>query len=484
MLSRSPAAPPRALVRSLKEEAFRDLLEDSGDSDVDGGGGGGGGEANSHPRAKLTPAEHTLGTEAAAAAAAYSAAAAAAPTTPTAESAVGNGGSLSTAAPGPYRSSAGNGECVIGTLPPDLLLQCAEYLGDTRSLCRVREVCHGWVVTLDDREAGQRLWRPLFYRLRASGSIHRATDATGQQHRQLKVYDLGTTTASAAAAATPPNHRSGVGSAAIGRGPATGVSGSRSGSTSSPLQQGPATPSGGYSSSSAGKSPGPPAQPSACVVCGLIQREGYSGRDCEMCASSLVLVQSGDSPAAPAPATPRLAYTRVNLSGGGSGPSPSKVPPFSSSSQRQRQQQQQQQQHQHQQQGMPRSGSGSGPSPLVGGTANKNESESAGAGAARGRGAGGGGGSGGGGSVRGCGEEEQEELGESARSIDWHFLVKRLAEEKRISGGWGSLHHGWVWLQRALQVSGTWRVRACTAGSSAPKGCSVWFFSAGGRSGG
>lgn len=423
-LIRFPPAPLslRALVRSLKEEAFKDLLEDSGDSDGDDD------DLKSHTPA--TTAEHAAPTDAAAAAAA----------TPTAEAApapsVETSGSVSSA-PGPDRSSPGR--CVIGILPPDLLLQCAEYLGDTRSLCRVREVCHGWVVTLDDREAGQRLWRPLFYRLRASGSIHQATDVTGQQHRQLKVYDLGTTTtATAPATATPPHNRIGVSAAALGKGPAKGGWGSMS--TPSPLQQRPATLSVEYSSS-AGKGPGSSsAQPSACVVCGLIQREGYSGRDCEMCASSLVLVQSRESPVrAPAPATPRLAYTRVNLSGGGFGALPSKVPPLSSPSQ-----------HQRKQQGKPTSGSGFGHSSLNGGSIEQNGytvSESAGAGAARGGVAGGASGG-----VQGRREEEEKELGGSARSIDWHFLVKRLAEEKRISGGWGSLHHGWVWLQRALQV--------------------------------
>ena len=408
------------MARSLKEEAFKDLLEDSDDSDGD--------DDDTNGRAPVTPAEQTCPTEVAAAAAATT-------TTPS------PGGSCLE----PTRTQA----CVIDTLPPDLLLQCAEYLGDARSLCRVREVCRGWVLTLDDREAGQRLWRPLFYRLRASGSIHRATDATGQQHRQLKVYDLGTTTA-----ATPPGNRSAVGAAAaIGKGPATGGVSNTAMSTPSPLQQRSATLplSGGHASSSAsaGKSSGPSAHRTACVVCSLIQREGYSGRDCEMCASSLVLVRGLESPAL-APATPRLAYTRVNLSGGGVAPPTSNASPFSSLSRQPQQPQQQQQQ-----QGKPRSGSGSGPSYLGGrGTTDRKgytASEAAGAGAA-GSGVAGGGSSIGGG-VQGREEEGgEEELGEGARSIDWHFLVKRLAEEKRIAGGWGSLHHGWVWLQRALQV--------------------------------
>lgn len=408
------------------------MEDSSGDSDDD---------ASIHSPA-ATPAGHASPTEAGTAVTTTTAAAAAPP--PVDSSSVSSG-------PHPERSSSRSRACVIGVLPPDLLLQCAEYLGDARSLCRVREVCLSWVVTLDDREAGQRLWRPLFYRLRASGSIHKATDTTGQQHRQLKVYDLGTT-ATAAAVATPPNNRSAALTAA-----ATGVS------TPSP------NPNPGGASFSARKSPGPSAQASACMVCGLIQREAYSGRECEMCASPLVLVQNRE---APAPATPRLAYTRVNLSGGGIAPAPSKLPPFSSPSQQQQQQQRK-----------PGAGSGSGPSALVGrspgysrggDTTDRDDhtvSESAGAGAGAGAARGGAVGSSSG--AHGREEREQEQgLGEGARSIDWHFLVKRLAEEKRIAGAWGSLHHGWVWLQRALQVRGeTWRVGTCSHQLIGSEGC-------------
>lgn len=309
--------------------------------------------------------------------------------------------------------------CVISILPPDLLLQCAEYLGDARSLCRVREVCLGWLLALDDREAGSRLWRPLFCRLRASGSIHKATDATGQQNRQLKVYDLGT---------TPPNR--GSSAAAFGNGLTAGVS------TPSPSQKprlssgGPPTLTAGKGASwSSGSGSAAAVTASSCVVCGLIQREGYSGKDCEMCASALVLVRGRESPA-----TPRLAYTRVNLSGGGGSSSS-----FSSPTMMRRQQHP----------GCPVTGAGSSPSPdlrlkgRVGGIATppgasadgacetERSSRSSGSGGAQGL---------------------EEEFGRGARSVDWHFLVKRLAEEKRIASGWGSLQHGWVWLQRELQV--------------------------------
>ncbi|CAN0522151.1 unnamed protein product, partial [Ectocarpus sp. 8 AP-2014] len=271
--------------RDRREEALKDVLEDSSDSEND----------DHNPR-RETPAPHTttpVEDETPVSAAAASETTSAAPADD------------NTDRPKTPRQHPGSGGgCVINILPPDLLLQCAEYLGDARSLCRVREVCLGWLLALDDREAGSRLWRPLFYRLRASGSIHKATDTTGQQNRQLKVYDLGT---------TPPNR--GSSASAFGNGLTAGVS------TPSPSQEtrlssgGPPALAAGKGtpwSSGSGSAAAAAVVASSCVVCGLIQRDGYSGKDCEMCASALVLVRGRESPA-----TPRLAYTRVNLSGGG-----------------------------------------------------------------------------------------------------------------------------------------------------------------------
>ena len=52
----------------------------------------------------------------------------------------------------------------------------------------------------------------------------------------------------------------------------------------------------------------------------------------------------------------------------------------------------------------------------------------------------------------GPGVEGGEQGAGGGRDVDWHFLVKKVAEEKRIAAGWGSLRHGWLWLQRELQV--------------------------------
>lgn len=355
----------------------------------------------------------------------------------------------------------------------------------------------GWVVALDDRDAGRRLWRPLFYRLRASGSIHKATDATGQQHRQLKVYDLGAAHTMTASALSRPSRGSAAtvavaAASALGNASTTGII-----STPSPSQQGgrsSSLPGRPPSSSSAGKkspsscsgggqsgprsstetSSGSASKPSyaasttstsrlreasACVVCGLIQREGYSGRDCEMCASALVVVRGGGSPAAPAAAaaaTPRLAYTRVNLSGaGGSLPYCSSSSSSSSTFSPSR--------YQHQRK--PVAASTCNLSPSAGSLPQKKHdygSSSSGRAATDGTTGGNAGtyqspsppaaGIGGSDVSGGLHDREERELGEGARSVDWHFLVKRLAEEKRIASGWGSLHHGWVWLQRSLQV--------------------------------
>lgn len=316
--------------------------------------------------------------------------------------------------------------CYIKTLPPDLLLQCAEFLGSTRALCRLREVSFGWLVALDGREAGRRLWRPVFYRLRANGSIHAGTDARGQQRRKLKVYDLGV--ASPASSDRGPALEGGGGVATPNPAQQTstiGVSSAWKGGREAGLGVGTsASGGGGGSARCAGGDGG--RRSSACLVCGLIQREGYVGKDCEMCASSLALVQgSRDSPA-----TPRVAYTRVNISGRAGGGSSSSL------------------------------SSTGGATPVVKHEAvspSQNVSSASRASSARHDrkhycGDGGGDGSGlrrRAGSDAGTDDEEDEAGGSD---VDWHFLVKRLAEEKRIAAGWGSLQHGWLWLQRALQV--------------------------------
>ncbi|CAB1119583.1 unnamed protein product [Ectocarpus sp. CCAP 1310/34] len=390
--------------RDRREQALKDVLEDSSDSEND-----------DHNRRRESPASHTMKPvedETPVSTVSASETTSAAP----ADDNTGRAKTL-------QQHPGTGGGCVISILPPDLLLQCAEYLGDARSLCRVREVCVGWLLALDDREAGNRLWRPLFYRLRASGSIHKATDATGQQNRQLKVYDLGT---------TPPNR--GSSASAFGNGLTAGVS------TPSPSLK-TRLSSGGPAALAAGKgtpwsagsgSAAAAVVASSCVVCGLIQRDGYSGKDCEMCASALVVVRGRESPA-----MPRLAYTRVNLSGGG-GSSSSLSSPTTM----------RRQQHP----GWLATGAGSSPSPdlrqkgPVGGIIPPGATADGARQAERSSGSGS---SSGGGGAQGL----EEEFGGGARSVDWHFLVKRLAEEKRIARGWGSLQHGWVWLQRELQAS-------------------------------
>lgn len=309
------------------------------------------------------------------------------------------------------------GQCFVNILPPDLLLQCAEFLGDVATLCRVREVNMAWLGTLDGREAGRRLWRPVFYRLRANGSIHAATDSKGQQRRQLKVYDLGTPTSASNAVRCPASGGSGGGVQMLTPSPATRRSSSlvRSGSKDQASLERGSTPG-----SEAGTVSGSPSlrRSSACLVCGLIQRVGFRGRDCEMCASSLMVLPGG-------PATPRVAYTRVNLSGSagenavstssGAVPFPARPTPGA-----------------------------------VVGSASEVFAGCVGAGGSAtnvlvaGVTAG----------PRGGGNGDGEDVGEDddVDDVDWHFLVKRLAEEKRIASGWGSLRHGWVWLQTALQV--------------------------------
>ncbi|CAM9891586.1 unnamed protein product, partial [Choristocarpus tenellus] len=257
--------------------------------------------------------------------------------------------------------------CSITKLPPDLFLQCVYFVGTPQPLCRLREVSWAWLVMLDDQEASECLWRPVFEQLTASGAIH-GDAALGRQQR-LKVYDL-PISASPSATGTPTSGRVGEGSTGHlsgrgneGRGSSSSTAGINlarhnllgiitpsqngrgsggsivnSGRTPSSLPQTPGSKSHERGSSlrypgsaGSGSDIGPRLQTpqhcksSACLVCGLLQREGYLGTDCEMCASSLLEVDrsmSVPSGGGTAVATPRLAYTRVNLSG--SSPSTSK----------------------------------------------------------------------------------------------------------------------------------------------------------------
>ncbi|CAM9480685.1 unnamed protein product [Scytosiphon promiscuus] len=430
--------------KSLKEEAFKDVLEDSSDDESDDKSGADGSQARGEEPVITAAVESPVVAPSPGAAAAENSSSNTAPSLSsraddTQGSAAAKAAGSQAERPQEEADRAGSSACVINLLPPDLLLQCSEYLGDARSLCRVRGVCFAWTVSLDDREAGRRLWRPLFYRLRASGSIDRATDTTGRQTRKLKVYDLGSATA-----ATPaPDRRVSGGAATAGSVLASSTGGvvtstpspSQQQQRSSPFSSSSSSGIGGFSAPGKGASSGSVGNASAgavsssCVVCGLIQREGYSGRDCEMCASALTPVQARESPAAP-----RLAYTRVNLSGGAARGSPS---PFLPHQRDQRRDQQ-----------TSVAGASSSPSVLhertqerIGGGGVSADGATSGATVASTR-------------VRTSSTHglDEGEVGNAISNVDWHFLVKRLAEEKRIAGGWGSLHHGWVWLQRALQT--------------------------------
>lgn len=388
--------------RSLKEEALKDVLDDSEDDRTSvtptaPTGVHREGEACSGNRKSDGPSTPVT-----------------APSKPTAPEATSwsNGSSSPRQDSRQQRDDRTQGlSCYVGILPPDLLLQCAEFLGDTQSLCRVREVSLGWLVALDDREAGRRLWRPVFYRLRASGSIHAATDATGQRRRQLKVYDLTTASPNTSrGAASALRDGAVVSTPSPAKALAAGSSVEKRSWLVRELSQG-STPV-----SEAGSLAGTvPRRASACLVCGLIQRQGYTGRDCEMCASSLMLVQGRESSD-----TPRVAYTRVKLSGSAgkmsSSASPASIPLLTSSSPSRR------------------ISSASGDVSIARGGNDGRED-------------------GGAGGVVGDGIDRDEEKMGSACNVDWHFLVKRLAEEKRVTAGWGSLRHGWVWLQGELQVS-------------------------------
>lgn len=238
--------------------------------------------------------------------------------------------------------------CFVSILPPDLLMQCMEFLGDSISLCCVRAVSLGWLLVLDDRNAGRRLWRPLLYRLQANGSIHAATNARGQRRRELKLYNLG-------------------------------ILGNDS-NMSPPITTGApsSTQTDGGSIS--------------CSVCGLIQREGYGGNDCEMCASSLA-PSLAPSPAPP----PRVAYTRLQLSQ--VSPRPTSLPDDT---------------------------------PITPDAAVRDANSN--------------------GLPRTHGDVKLGSDGEEEDDVDWHFFVKRLTVEKRVVASWGSLQQGWVWLQGALLV--------------------------------
>lgn len=275
--------------------------------------------------------------------------------------------------------------CFIEILPADLLLQCAEFLGEIQTLCCVREVSRGWLISLDGLEAGYRLWRPLFYRLRAAGTIHAATDTRGQRRRQLKVYDL--------SCSVPVD---------------AGTPGSSAGTAGGPRTEDEAGNAELKSSSGAerGVPKESPRRSSACLVCGLIQRSGYTGRDCEMCASSLAVVSDGASST-----TPRVPYKRVNLSSTVDDAIKTTAVSWDTFSPTTN--------------NIPWKSSTSTPPPGVGGSTEV---------------------------LRGGRGSRDEEQCEDEGGIDWHFLVKRLTEEKRIAAGWGTLHHGWVWLQGVLQV--------------------------------
>lgn len=278
--------------------------------------------------------------------------------------------------------------CFVSILPPDLLLQCMEFLGDSKSLCCVRVVSLGWLLALDDRNAGRRLWRPLFYRLRADGFIHAATNTRGQRRRELKLYDLGTLSTMSHGARSAPGNDSNMSCNSL---PMAAGSG--------------ATPSfrqidGGSSRSL------------SCLVCGLIQREGYAGNECEMCASSLAEFQS---PAAP----PRVAYTRLQLSENCAvSPRPTSLPvrlsklDTTSTS--------------------PTASNATGPPSIAVRDGNSSDLPRKH-----------------GDLNLGTGGDEDTDCEDD---VDWHFLVKRLTVEKRVAAAWGSLHQGWVWLQGALQV--------------------------------
>lgn len=292
-------------------------------------------------------------------------------------------------------------KCFISVLPPDLLLQCAEFLDDTRTLCRVCEVSHGWLVTLDGLEAGRRLWRPVFYRLRANGDIHAATDSRGQPRRQLKVYDLGSSAGQSCA--DSPGFAEAQGASLMPSVARTPVLPSLASRARQSEIEGLHSASGGTPGSDVASATGTPRRSSACSVCGLIQREGYIGRDCEMCASSLVLTPSRASLN-----IPRVAYTRVNLSeSAASATKSARIAPMDIPG------------------SVDKSGRGTSTANIVGGIRKTNGSDG--------------------------GRDDEEETDDES-DIDWHFLVKRLAEEKRIVSGWGTLHYGWVWLQGALQV--------------------------------
>lgn len=221
----------------------------------------------------------------------------------------------------------------------------------------------------------------------------------------------------------------------------------------------------GFSTVGSAASTASPRRSGACLVCGLIQRKGYTGKDCEMCASSLMLAMTANSSgeSSLSTSTPRVAYTRVNLSGssnisssgGGSsgtvvltsstsstsptypistaaltpsfyyssslkslGPSGHAVCPYSSP--------------------LDKNMKCGGVSSAGGGVSCGTKS-----------------------TVAGNSVDCEKEIGGSDGVVDWHFLVKRLAEEKRIAAGWGSLHHGWLWLQRALQVQGCAVLHCC-----------------------
>lgn len=335
------------IARSMKEEALKDLLEDS-DVEDEHISNAKQGEAEAETSQYTTiHKDRTQGIRQSS------------HRSMTETSATASGRPHTTAAHFEKQATAA---CFISLLPPDLLMQCMEFLGDSISLCCVRAVSLGWLLVLDDKNAGRRLWRPLFYRLQADGSIHAATNTRGQRRRELKLYNLG-----------PLGNDSNMHPSV-----ATGSN---------------ATPSSTQTDA------GPPL---SCSVCGLIQRGGYSGNDCEMCASSLAPSLESSS-AAP----PRVAYTRLQLSQVSPRPTPLPVRLSKDDT--------------------------ASISPVTPDDTVRDGNSN--------------------GLPRKHGDVTLGGDGEEDIDVDWHFLVKSLAVEKRVGASWGSLHQGWVWLQGALQVS-------------------------------
>ncbi|CAM9403233.1 unnamed protein product, partial [Discosporangium mesarthrocarpum] len=394
--------------RSLKEESLRDVLDDSDDDD----------ENCNVKDNKKSPTSTTVGTSENTTPTALTAGAAAEAVQP----------NLHPTCPRPqghHKEPRELGHCYVARFPPDLLLQCAEYLTfSPRPLCRAREVCWGWLVLFDGPGAGERLWRPVFGALSATGAISGGGGALGKG-RRLKAYNL--------SGGLPGSGRGGT---AVGQGTRRGISPP----LRPPSATNPATTDAAGAASAAdfptGAGMATVERVRVCGACGLLQREGYLGSGCEMCLSSLMLTQTREEGER---VTPRLAYMRVELSG------PGEERPLTTS--------------------LSSPGGRDGRyAPAQGGACwlrssprAEHGADPAAAAAAGGLGVGVGVGVGGndrevpvdGGEAwgsSGCGG------GGRVQPLDWHFLVKRLTVEKRLAGQWGSLHRGWEWLQADLQA--------------------------------